>query len=395
MSLYVRLLILAATALAFASAHADTLRGSGSTFAADLYTAWSHRLKAANIELAYDAVGSSAGVKQVVSHDVDFGASDRPLNRHELDASSLAQFPTAAGAVVVSVNIPGVRAEQLTLNGSVLAGLYLGRIHYWNDGEITALNPGLKLPALAVVPLIRTAGSGTSFALTSYLSKASEQFASLVGPTSDMHAPDARVVPSNQAAAAMEQATPGAIAYFDFSYALAHHVPTVALINHWGARVIASDTSVQDAVRLSDWSKLIIDQNPTFAIDLTDAECPTCWPISTLTYVLVPTTGPVVGAERAIRFFQAALDDGDAAAKEAGYVPLPTGTKWRVKIAMRKWVDELAHRKQAAIRVRPTALLQRELHIASMGKWGRVIADVDQQQATSKMDSPRMKPRLL
>jgi hypothetical protein len=193
----------------------------------------------------------------------------------------------------------------------------------------------------------------------------------------------------------MEQATPGAIAYFDFSYALAHHVPTVALINHWGARVIASDTSVQDAVRLSDWSKLIIDQNPTFAIDLTDAECPTCWPISTLTYVLVPTTGPVVGAERAIRFFQAALDDGDAAAKEAGYVPLPTGTKWRVKIAMRKWVDELAHRKQAAIRVRPTALLQRELHIASVGKWGRVIADVDQQQATSKMDSPRMKPRLL
>jgi phosphate transport system substrate-binding protein len=337
--MYSRFLILLCLALWGVPSSAQVLRGSGSTFAADLYGAWAQRLQGHRLEMSYEAAGSSTGVKRAVAHDVDFGASDRPLARNELDGSGLAQFPAAVGAVVVTAHVPGVAPDTLRLDGAALADLYLGKIRMWNDPAIAALNPGLRLPAVPVVPIVRGAGSGTSYAFSQYLSKVSTDFASSVGPTSDLQVPKARVVQSNREVSETVQAVEGAVAYLDFSYVTAHKVPTVALQNRWGTFVKPSEQTIQDAMRLADWEKTIIDQSPTFAMDLTDAGCPSCWPISTLTYVLVPLHGAGGSSERVFEFFQRALDDGDALAKGAGYVPLPSKAKWRVKLQMRKWLE--------------------------------------------------------
>jgi phosphate transport system substrate-binding protein len=338
-----RFVLLLCAALCCIPTAAQPLRGSGSTFAADLYAAWSHGIKGTSAQVDYDAIGSSGGLKQVTAREVDFGASDRPLGRQELDGESLAQFPTAVGAVVVVANVPGVGSDQLKLDGRALADLYLGKIRTWNDPQIAALNPGVRLPAAPVVIVVRGAGSGTSFAFTAYLNKVSGDFAARMKPTSDFNVPDARVARTNRDVAQAVATNQGAVGYLDFSYAAAHRIPTVSLRNRWGSFVQPSEQSVQDAVRLADWEKAMIDQSPTFAMDLTDAPCPTCWPISTLTYVLVPLNPAAGSSANVLSFFEKALDDGDSLAKEAGYVPLPSVAKWRVKLQMRKWLERAPH----------------------------------------------------
>lgn len=100
---------------------------------------------------------------------------------------------------------------------------------------------------------------------------------------------------------------------------------------------------MQDALRLTDWEKLTIDPNPSFGIDITDAGCPSCWPISTLTYVLFPLRSGDVSSERVIGFFERAIADGDAPAQAAGYVPLPSKAKWMVRLSMRRWLQLIRH----------------------------------------------------
>jgi phosphate transport system substrate-binding protein len=60
------------------------------------------------------------------------------------------QFPTVIGGVDIIVNIPGISPNQLKLTGPILADIYLGKITKWNDKAITAINPGLKLPTIAI-----------------------------------------------------------------------------------------------------------------------------------------------------------------------------------------------------------------------------------------------------
>ena len=92
-----------------------------------------------------------------------------PVAADQLKAHKLMQFPTVIGGVDIIVNLPGVKANELKLTGRVLADIYLGKITKWNDPEIAALNPGLKLPSTAIAPVHRADGSGTTFVFTDYL----------------------------------------------------------------------------------------------------------------------------------------------------------------------------------------------------------------------------------
>jgi hypothetical protein len=108
----------------------------------------------------------------------------------------------------------------------------------------------------------------------------------------------------------------------------------VQLKNQWGTFVSASSESLQLAMRAADWEKLLIDQDPTFELDLTDAGCPACWPIANATYVLVPIKGSNANSLRVLDFFEQALKQGDELAAKEGYVcPCPgaprTSPGWR------------------------------------------------------------------
>src|SRR5688572_16745562 len=143
------------------SALAERIRGSGSTFAAALYAGWSDQLKDTKLQIDYEAVGSSAGVKRLLEHGVDFGATDRPLRRDALEQGGLAQFPAAVGGVVIAANVPGIAADRIRLDGKLLADIYLGEVKKWSHPAIAALNADLKLPDLPIALVVRSDGSGT------------------------------------------------------------------------------------------------------------------------------------------------------------------------------------------------------------------------------------------
>jgi phosphate transport system substrate-binding protein len=323
------------------TAHAQ-LKGSGSTFAAELYTAWGQALAKNGVEkLDYEPTGSTAGVRAAVDRSADFGASDTPLSRAELDQAGLVQFPTAIGGVVILANVPGVAADKIKLDGATLAGIYLGRIKQWSDPAIKALNPDVKFPAQAIVPIFRDAGSGTTSVFTSYLSKVSPEFKAAVGVTSTIKIPFGKGGKTSSEMTKLLQSTSGSVSYLDFANASDLGLPTVELKNQWGKFVAATPEALQLSMRAADWEKLQIDQNPTFAMDLTNAECPGCWPIANATYVLVPAKGRSDKSLRVLDFFNQALLQGDASASKEGYVPLPSRAKSTITLSMRRWYTAL------------------------------------------------------
>ena len=157
---------LVAGAVTAQSSLAQDITGAGATFPAPLYAKWAAEYnKFTGIKINYQSVGSGAGLRQIEAKTVDFGASDMPLKDEELKAKNLVQFPTVIGGVVPVVNIKGINPGQMKLTGQVLGDIYLGKITKWNDPAIKALNPSLPLPDVAIAPVRRADGSGTSFIL--------------------------------------------------------------------------------------------------------------------------------------------------------------------------------------------------------------------------------------
>src|SRR5215475_8363248 len=153
-----RILAIAALAtLAWTSAQAGDISGAGATFPYPVYSKWADAYKkSTGVGLNYQSIGSGGGIKQIKAKTVTFGASDMPLKPEELKEAGLVQFPMIIGGVVPVVNIKGVGAGQLTLDGPTVASMYLGEITKWDDAKIKKLNPKVTLPSTAIAPVYRS-----------------------------------------------------------------------------------------------------------------------------------------------------------------------------------------------------------------------------------------------
>jgi phosphate transport system substrate-binding protein len=171
------LLCLAWAATGYAG-EVNEISGAGATFPYPVYAKWAEAYhQATGVKLNYQSIGSGGGIKQIEAKTVDFGASDAPLQPQELDKAGLLQFPTGMGGVVPVLNIEGIEAGKLQISGAVLADIFLGKITKWNDPAIVKLNSATKLPDRAITVVHRADGSGTTWILTNYLSKVSEEWA--------------------------------------------------------------------------------------------------------------------------------------------------------------------------------------------------------------------------
>ena len=318
-------------AAAAAPACAQAITGAGSTFAAPIYGAWADAAKSATgVTLNYQGNGSGAGQKMVTQRTVDFGGSDAPMAAGKLAAAKLLQFPAVMGAVDIAVNVPGVADGRLRLTGPVLADIYLGTITHWNDAAIAKLNPGVKLPDLAVAPIYRADGSGTTYVFTSYLSKVSASFKDKVGADKSVSWPAGTGAKGTAGVAGAVKNTPGGIGYVESAYATPqNHLTTTQLQDHDGAFVRPSLASFAAAAAHADWAGA-----KNFAVDLNDQPGADAWPIVSATFVLVPTD-PTDRAKSAavIRFFDWAFTNGDATAQGLQYVALPKSVKAQVRTA--------------------------------------------------------------
>ena len=161
---------------------AEALNGAGASFPFPVYSSWAYSYeKETGVKVNYQSIGSGGGIKQITAGTVDFGASDDPLTQADLDKSGLMQFPAITGGIVVIVNVKGLNKQKITLDGSTLADIFMGKITMWNDAKITALNKGLKLPAAKITVVRRSDSSGTTAVFTKYLSESSDVWAKEIG----------------------------------------------------------------------------------------------------------------------------------------------------------------------------------------------------------------------
>jgi phosphate transport system substrate-binding protein len=310
------------TSAAFASTAtlAADITGAGATFPYPIYAKWAEMYKKATGNgLNYQSVGSGAGIKQIKAKTVDFGASDMPLPADELNQAGLFQFPAIMGGVVTVVNLDGIAPGQLKLTGPVVADIYLGKITKWNDKAIAALNPGVKLPAEDITVVHRADSSGTSFLFTDYLSKTSPDFKSKIGAGTAVKWALGVGGKGNDGVAANVQRIKGSIGYVEWAYAKKNKMGHTQLKNRDGAFVQPDDDAFKAAAANADWAK-----TPGFAVVLTDQAGKAAWPITGVSYILVhKAQADANKGKEVLKFFDYAFKNGDAAATDLDYVPLP------------------------------------------------------------------------
>jgi phosphate transport system substrate-binding protein len=332
---------LAATALAIGlgamgvAAQAQQITGAGSSFAAPIYGKWGDASSGATgIKLNYQAVGSGAGINQINNRTVDFGASDMPVAADQLAAHKLMQFPTVIGGVDIIVNLPGVKPNELKLTGPVLADIYLGKLTKWNDKEIAALNPGVKLPSTAIASVHRADGSGTTFVFTDYLGMQSPEWKSKIGSSTSVSWPNGAGAKGSDGVAGTVRQIVGGIGYVESAYAEQNHLTTTMMKNKDGKFVAPTMESFAAAAKSADWSKV-----ENFAIDLNEQPGAASWPIESATFVLLPTDPKDVAQSAAVKkFFDWGFSKGSDIATQLLYIPLPTSVHDAIRAAWQKEV---------------------------------------------------------
>ena len=307
-----------ASALFLSAAGAQGITGAGASFPAPVYAKWAAEYnKATGVRVNYQSIGSGAGIKQIDTKTVDFGASDMPQTDDVLRGKGQIQFPTVIGGTVPVVNIKGIAPGQMKLDGQVLGDIYLGKITQWNDPALKALNPGLPLPDAAIAPVRRADGSGTTFNFTNYLSRVHPEWKAKVGEGTAVNWPVGAGGKGNEGVAAFVNRLPNSIGYVEYSYVKQNKMTYTRMKNRDGVFVSPDDASFKAAAAGADWNK-------SFYQLITDQPGKDAWPISTATFILMHLRqDKPANATEAFKFFSWAFASGDPIAAELDYVPMP------------------------------------------------------------------------
>ncbi len=324
-------LLSAAISVASFSAAATEITGAGSSFAYPIYSKWAATYKdEKKVSLNYQAVGSGAGIAQITSKTVDFGASDMPLKKEDLEAKGLVQFPSIMGGVVPVVNLEGVKPGQLRLNGQLLADIYLGKIKQWNDPALVAANPDVKLPAEDITIVRRADGSGTTFIFTNYLTKVSQEWADKVGCNTAVSWPEGVAGKGNAGVASYVQRIEGSIGYVEYAYAKSSNMTYTQMQNKEGNFVQPEIKTFQAAAAYADWTHA-----ENFYEVLTNEPGKDSWPIAGATFVLMQAKADQpANSKQVMEFFSWAFKNGANQAKELDYVPMPENV---AKLIEKSW----------------------------------------------------------
>ncbi len=325
------LLMGAAVSVAIASVpvKAADISGAGATFPYPIYAKWadSYKKETGNGP-NYQSIGSGGGIKQITARTVTFGASDKPLTAKERAAGGdLTQWPMVMGGIVPVVNLEGIKANEITLDGTTLAKIFLGDIKAWDDAAIKKLNPGVKLPSAAIVVVHRSDGSGTTFNFTNYLDKVSADWKSKVGSATSVEWPAGIGAKGNEGVANNVQQAKNSIGYVETAYAKQNKLTTTKMVNKDGNAVEANGETVQAAAANADW-----EHSDGFYLIITDQPGANSWPISASTFILMPKqVADAAAAGEALKFFAWAYANGDKAASDLEYVAMPANVKTLVQ----------------------------------------------------------------
>lgn len=308
------------------------LQGSGATFPKPIYEKWVNEFAKANpnVRIDYQATGSGAGQKALLSKTADFGASDDPMSDSDLKGAGaeIMHIPTVLGAVVMTYNLDGVK-EPLKLSAQNISDIYLGNIKKWNDERLKKDNPTVTLPDADILPVYRADSSGTSAVFTDFLSKTSPEWKEKVG----MNKQPSWITgvgigaKGNDGVMGQVKQTPNAIGYVELTFAKANNLPTALVKNRTGEFVAASIESVSAAAAES-----VVKMPDDLRTQITDADGKGSYPISSYTYILLFKEQPDATKGKALAdFLWWAIHDGEKFAKDLHYAPLPADVVKKVE----------------------------------------------------------------
>jgi phosphate transport system substrate-binding protein len=290
-----------------------------------MYSKWfdEYHKKFPQIPINYASIGSGGGIAQVTAGTVDFGASDGPMTDVQMKefqdkrGSAILHFPTVLGAVVPTYNVPGVTGS-LNFTGEALAGIYLGKITKWNDPELTKANPGVKLPGSNIVVVHRSDGSGTTYVWADYLSKVSKEWEMKVGKATSVNWPVGLGGKGNEGVSGSVQQTANSIGYVELIYAIQNKMSYGKVKNASGEFIQASLAGVTAA------AAAMKDLPEDFRVSITNAPGPGVYPISSFTWLLIPSKIADPAKKKAIKDFLAwMLADGQKMTETLSYAQLP------------------------------------------------------------------------
>lgn len=277
------------------------IAGAGSTLVAPLEAEWATGFhSAAQVAVNYDSVDSVAGIDDLISHSVDFAATETPLGTSQASAcSGCVELPWGLSAIAIGYHIGGL-GPGLRLNAHLLGGIYLGQIKRWNAPAIRALNPRMKLPNLKIVPIYRNDGAGTTYALSDFLTHADATWASKAGTGASIPFSAGAGAQGDFGVVGLLKARNGAIAYVSAAYLAAQKQPVAAIENSAKKFVYPNLGNIQAAA-----SGAQLGSNGTTSIVDPPASSRAAYPISTFTYVVASKSGAKAGAVK--QFVQYAL----------------------------------------------------------------------------------------
>jgi phosphate transport system substrate-binding protein len=317
------------------SAFAADITGAGSTFIFPVLSKWADAYKKeSGAGVNYQSIGSGAGIKQIQAKTVTFGATDAPLKADQLEKDGFAQWPMIMGAIVPVVNIEGVKAGDMVLDGDTLAKIYLGTITKWDDPAIKKLNPKLTLPSAAISVVHRADGSGTTFNFTDYLSKVSADWKSKVGSGTAVEWPVGVGAKGNEGVSGNIGQAKNTIGYVEYAYAKQNKLAYTGLVNKSGKTVQPTTEAFQAAASNADWAHA-----PGYYLILTDQPGDKSWPIVASTFILMHKDATdKAGSQEAIKFFKYAFDKGAKMAEDLDYIPMPESV---IKQIEKTWSAEI------------------------------------------------------
>jgi len=309
--------------LVTAGAGAQNINGAGATFPYPIYSKWFSEYSQAhpNIKINYQPIGSGGGIRQVTEGTVDFGASDVTMTDEQLAGAKVkvVALPTVLGAVVPVYNVPGVN-KDLNFSGDVIADIYLGKISKWNDPRIAKDNPGINFPDKPILPVYRSEGSGTSFIFTDFLSKVSPDFKSKVGAGAAVKWPTGIGQKGNEGVSGMVRQSPYSFGYVELIYAEQNKM-AFGTVKNQSAKFVKASTAGVTAAAAAAAKTMPSD----YRVSITNAAGPDSYPISSFTWLLIPTHGDAAKTKVLTDFMIWMLDKGETEAASLSYAPLPKG----------------------------------------------------------------------
>ena len=304
---------------------AQELSGAGATFPLPFYNVVFEQFGQVNgDQVAYGGIGSGGGVRNLRDKIVDFAGSDAFLSDKELaEMEPVVHIPTCMGAVVVAYNLDGV--NELKLSGEIIADIFAGEIKMWNDERLMALNPGVELPAEAIIPVYRSDGSGTTFVFTDYLTKVSPMWREKYGMGKSVNFPIGQAAKGNPGVAGVIKQTKNTIGYVGSEYAFAQKIPYARVMNQRGEFVLPTSATISAAAS---------GEIPTDTrCSITNSDAAGAYPISTFTWMIIykeqnysdRTKEQAVATLDLLKYILS--DEAQRITTEVHYAPLPAKAK--------------------------------------------------------------------